>query len=230
MTMIKDCLIVDNEDQTSLIEAIERVGKTRGLEIRCEQFNVGQTQKDEYMTDNKIDADKVIAAFKADYKKNFDLAAFDWDLSDDVIDGVELIRKFEANGLLKHTPKLLYSGLIDDILTKLLDDHRQRKQSRVLEKLKALIKLNLIGYFDRTGFEYELVGILKKTEENLDFIIEEEFGKYPDVRFDESFVSESFRGKTLAELAVLLESDVLLRNAFKREIVQQVMAYLTEKI
>ena len=228
--MVKECLLVDNDDQTSLIESLHRVGKSKGLDIHCEQFNVGHPEHDELLTENRIDIEKVIAQFKRQYRKNFNLAAFDWELGDDSIDGVELIRKFDADGLLKHTPKLLYSGVIDEILGKLLDDHKQGKSTKVPEKLKTLIRLNLKGYHDREGFESEIVALLTKTDENLDLIIEAELRKYPEIRFNDNFGSEGFRGKTLEEIATLLDSDDLLRNKFKKEIIQQVIAYLTQRI
>ena len=91
--MNKKCIIIDNDDQTEEIKKLVRDAKAKGVYIECEQFNVGSTFDNKLLTNGAIDIDKVVAEFNKRFKRQtFHLAAFDWDLSDPNIDGVELMR------------------------------------------------------------------------------------------------------------------------------------------
>lgn len=231
--MEKRCLIIDNEEQVASTEAIFRLGKARGLTITCDEFNVGMLNKDELLTDNKIDIDKVIAYYKKNHKaKTYHLAAFDWDLGDERVNGVELIRKFQEHKILTHTPKILYSGLLKDEISSQLDrfanDGKHKKT--LIDWINTLIKVDVRNFVDRTAYEQEIVNQLYKTDESLDLIIEEELKKFPDIKFDHEFTHKSFKGKMFEEIADILENNEILRNEFKKEIIQQVMAYMAEKI
>lgn len=231
--MEKRCLIIDNEEQVSNIEAIQRLGKTKGLTIICDEFNVGMLEKDEFFSDNRIDINKVIEQFYENHRGiTYHLAAFDWDLGDDAINGVELIRKFQENKILIHTPKILYSGLLKNEISSQLDRFNNDYQYKpsLIAWINTLIKVDVKNFVDRTAYEQEIIIQLTKTDETLDLIIEEELKKFPDLKFGNSFTSKSFNGKTFLEIAKALEDNDMMRNDFKKEIIQQVIAYLTEKI
>src|SRR5688500_6552417 len=106
------CLLIDNENQDTSIESIKRIGKSKGLNINTKQFPVGNTEFTDVLNENgKIDIDKVIKYYKRHFKSfHFDLICFDWDLDDEEIDGIELLRHFRNNNFLKKSPTVLYSG------------------------------------------------------------------------------------------------------------------------
>jgi hypothetical protein len=231
--MKKKCLIIDNDDQTAEIEKLKRDGKAKGIYIECEQFNVGSTFDDGLLTAGKIDIDKVVSEFKRRFRhQTFHLAAFDWDLSDDTINGVELMRQFAHHRILRNTPKLLYTGLLEDKLGAMLDDFKVGKLSRnkLLAHIRTIIRADIRDFVGREKYEEDILRILEQSDETIDLIIEEELNKFPDLRFANSFTSKSFNGKTFIEISKILESEDRLRNDFKKEIIQQVIAYLTEKI
>ena len=119
--MIKRCVIFDDNDQNEEIIKLIRVGKTHGIDIECEQFNVGSTKFTEFLTDGEINMTKVISEYRKKYSgTTFHLAVFDWDLDDDNIDGIELIRQFSHNKILRNTPKIVISAklkiIINDII------------------------------------------------------------------------------------------------------------------
>ena len=231
--MNKSCIIFDNDDQSEIIQKLERDAKSQGIQIECLQFNVGSTSENDLLTEGKIDRSKVITEFKKKFKgMTFHLAAFDWDLSDDIIDGVELIRILENNRLLKNTPKLLYSGLLEERLSSTLDDFKKStlNKTEVLNKFKALIKADIKDFVPRENYERDIIRILRETDETLDLILENELNKFPDFKFSNRFVNDNFKGKSFADISKMLEENDHNRNEFKKEIVQQVIAYLTEKI
>ena len=225
--MMKKCIIFDNEDQTDEIEKLIRDGRNSGIEIECEQFNVGSTFFTEVLSAGKIDIDKVIIEYKKRFKgKTFQLAAFDWDLDDDKINGIELLRKLKANRILKNTPKIIYSGLLDEILAGIED---LTKTDRI-NRIKTLINNDIRGYHERGNRDIEIIHFFSNELETLDLILEEELKKFPDLVFENRFVNKNFNGKTFLEIIDFLEHDDKIHNDFKKEIIQQVIAYLTEKI
>jgi hypothetical protein len=231
--MTKKCIIIDNEDQSEIIEKLIRDGKAKGIDIECEQFNVGSTFLTEVLTDNKIDIAKVVAEFKNKFKgQTFHLAAFDWDLSDDKIDGIELMRQLTHNKIFKNTPKLLYSGLLEDKLSTKIDEYKNNTLTKkdLLDRIKTLINADIKGFVAREKYDSDIIRILEGTEETLDLIIEEELNKFPELKFSNKFVNANFSGKTFVEIAKIIEEQDGLRNDFKKEIIQQVVSYLTEKI
>jgi len=231
--MEKRCLIIDNEEQVSSIETIERLGRAKGINIICDEFNVGMLDRDEFFTDRRIDINKVLEQFSKKYKNStYHIVAFDWDLGDNEINGVELIRKFQEHKFLINTPKILYSGLLKDEISTQLEKYRKdsKHKSALLAWINTLIKVDVKNFVDRTVYEQEIVTHISKTDETIDLIIEEELKKFPDLKFGNSFTSKSFNGKTFLEIAHALEENDLIRNDFKKEIIQQVIAYLTERI
>jgi len=231
--MNKNCIIIDNEDQSEIIEKLVRDGKAKGITIDCEQFNVGSTFENELLTDGVIDINKVVNEYKKRFKnQTFQLAAFDWDLSDPKTDGIELMRQFTHHKIFKNTPKLLYSGLLEDKLSSKIEEYKKGDLSKkdLLDRIKTLINADIKGFVGRENYDRDIIGILEGTDETLDLIIEEELNKLPELRFSNKFINEKFKGKTFYEIATILEENDLLRNAFKKEIIQQVVAYLSEKI
>ena len=231
--MEKRCLIIDNNDQSAEIEKLVRDGKSKGLTIECYQFNVGSTFDVDLLTDGKISIEKVISEFKKRFKKvSFNLVAFDWDLSDPEINGLELLRQFEHSKLIRNTDKLLYTGLLADRLSSMLDAFKSDELTKtaLLAHIKTLIKIDIKDFVGRENYEQDIIRLLEKSEDSIDLIIEGELRKFPELRFRNSFVSDHFNGKTFLEISEILENDDRLRNDFKREIIQQVIAYLTEQI
>lgn len=227
--MKKKCLIIDNDDQSQEIEKMIRDGKNKyGIELECEQFNVGNTAFDEVLTDGKIDPSKVISEFKKRFKnQTFHLAAFDRDLNDPNIDGVELIRQLTHYNQLKNTSKVIYSSDLEGLLS---DSINQFNKEDLIKRIKTLVNNGIKGYYDRTTYEEDILRYLSNEDETLDLIIEDELRKFPFFKFNNAIPNDKFKNKTYEEIAEKLDEHTHLRNEFKKEIIQQVIAYLTEKI
>lgn len=227
--MKKRCLIIDDQDQSQEIKKMIRDGKAiHGIELECEQFNVGSTFFDEVLTEGKIDITKVVSEFKKKFNgQTFQLAAFDRDLNDPAIDGVELIRQLTHHKILRHTPKVLYSSDLEGLISESIDNFNKEQ---LIKRIKTLVNNDIKGYFERDSYENDILRTLANDEETLDLVIEEELKKFPALVFKNVFVHDDFKNKTYDEIAIKLEEYTHLRNDFKKEIIQQVIAYLTEKI
>jgi CheY-like chemotaxis protein len=225
--MIRKCLIIDNEDQTEEIEKLLRDAKNDGIELTCEQFSIGDPSYVEVLTEGEIDIKKVISEYRRRFNGDvFHLAAFDYQL-DDNINGVELIRQLKANKIFRTTPKIVYSGLMDDILKTII---RDESRDNAVTRIKALVKNGVIDYIERDNRDIEIRNFFKTNIESTDLIIEEELKKFPDLIFEQNFINKNLVGKTFLEIAKHIEANDQIRNEFKKEIIQQTIAYLTEKI
>ena len=225
--MIKKCIIFDDNDQTEEIEKLIRVGKDRGVDIECEQFNVGSPEFTEFLTDGEIDLSKVIREYKKKFSGiTFHLAVFDWNLEDDSINGIELIRQFSHNGILRNTPKIVISAKLRIILNDII----KLTEVKRIRQLTLLVNSDIRGYIEREHYENDIIYFFLKNDESLDLIIEEILKKFSNLRFGNKFVRPNFNGKTFLEIAEFIENNDSIRNEFKKEIIEQVIAYLTEKI
>ena len=229
--MEKRCLIIDNDDQSATIEKLIRDAQKKGIQLNCEQFNIGSTSYDEVLTNGRIDSEKVLKECKKNYRKRaYQLIAFDWDLSDTQYSGVEIIRLFNHNKLFEGVPKLLYSGVLDEHLATVIDEFKNEKKSRndLIAYLKVLIRVDIVDFVKRDNYEQEILKTLLNQNETVDMIVEDELRKFPDARFRQQFVSSSFSGKRFSELADLLAENDQLATRFKKELIQQVINYISD--
>ncbi len=241
--MIKrTCLIVDNEDQTEEIEKLVRDARNQGIDLDCQQFEVGNTSYLEVLSSGKIDLAKVEFEVKRRYKNIvFDIIAFDYELDDEEINGVELLRNFNKKRIFKYSPKLVYSGVLDNVLKDIIEpsldilklknkpDKAIIKQEGLV-KIKSLIRHRVFEYLDRDNRDAIIIKFLKEEIQSTELIVTQALRMYPEFKFENNFVNDNFQGKTFAEVADLLDNDDKLGSEFKREIIQQVVSYLTEKI
>jgi hypothetical protein len=225
----KTCLLIDNEDISSEIESIERLGRAKGLKIKCEHFPVGSTIRTDLFNDeNHIDIEKVVREYKQKYKHIvFNLIAIDWDLGD-ITDGVELIRKFEYNNIANYTPKILYSGLLKDEISSRLSKFKDGEiaHSNILIWINTLIKIDIVDFVDRDSSDNRIVDILSKIPESFDLILEDNLRKFGDLKFRNGF--PILKDKTFIEIADIISQDVKINNDFKKEIIEQLISYLSD--
>lgn len=225
--MIRKCLIIDNEDQTEEIEKLVRDAQNEGIELVCEQFSIGDPAYVEVLTKGAIDIAKVVAEYRRKFNGDvFHLVAFDYQL-EDVINGVELIRQLKANRIFRTTPKIVYSGLMDEVLKSTIRDNTP---DNAVTRIKALVKNGVLDYLERDNRDIEIIHFFKANIESADLIIEEMLRKFPNLTFNQNFINKELEGKTFLEIAEYIEANDQIRNEFKKEIIQQTLAYLTEKI
>lgn len=227
--MEKKVLIIDNEVQTEEIEKLERDALHRGLKVKCYEFNVGSTSHPEFLTSGHIDVDKVVEEYNKQYHGiTFSLAAFDWDLSDDHVDGVELVRQFRAKNILVDTPKFLYSGLIDEKLREKIGKLKKGEitSEEFLKSIKTLINIDFLKFVKREDYDQEIITILSKKCDSLDLIVENWIKKHPDMVFAGATSRASLKGKKLGEIWAEGDRDPRIKDEFKQVLFSEVTSYL----
>ncbi|MBN8695869.1 MAG: hypothetical protein J0L87_05025 [Bacteroidetes bacterium] len=227
--MEKICLLIDDNRQDTNVEKISRIGKAKRITIKTEQFNVGNPELTEVLTDGKIDIPKVIEYYKTNFKKfHFDLIAFDWDLNDEKIDGIELIRQFRANNFLKKTHIVLYSGELPIKVQGYFEEYRKEPNTfkENWAKIKTLIDAPIYGFFDRTNYEEKIVEELFNTTKHIH--IEHDLIKKLRENSQLVFnnVNPQFEGKTFGEVAHIIENDISFGHQFTSEFIEQAIALM----
>jgi len=230
--MKKRILIIDNESQDEEIEKMIRDAHNVGIELECDQYNVGSTEETDLLDKGFLNIEKVIQEYKKRFKGTYSLIACDWDLNDDNVDGIELLRQFKANNIWKHTPKMLYSGLLDEKLSEKLELYKLGKLSKdkLLSHIKLLINTDLRGFYKREDYDKYIIAFLRDEEETMDVIVEDILLKFPDFEFKGAWEHRSFCGKTFKEVASILSSNEILCQKFKRELIEECIAYLSKSV
>jgi len=230
----RTCLLIDDAKQDEVFPSIQREGKKYGIEIKCLQFNVGHPETTEVLTDQDVDIEKVIQVFEEKFKgEKIDLIAFDWNLSSSAVNGPLIIKAFNDRNIRFKVPKILYSGILKEEVEKLCDAYRKNPDmpfKEIWAQINTLISTGILTFVSRTDYEIAIAEQLRKIDDTVDTTIEELLRQFPGFKFQNAFVSKQFRGLTFAEILKIIEGDRLMRNSFTKEITQQVIAYLTEKL
>lgn len=225
----RTCLIIDDNDQSEELETLKRQAKDiHGIILQCYQFNVGNSSFTDVLTDGLISKEKVALEFRKNFGRgNFNIVALDYDLEDTNIKGTDLIRIFNHNGLLKNTPKFIYSGLLDSILKDII---RDSTLDAAVTKIKSMVRNKVIDYLDRDQRDFQILKFLSEDPLSTELIISQTLRKFPDFMFGNNFINTNFIGKTFNEIADYLDDDMKMENEFKKEMIEQVISYLSEKI
>ncbi len=228
--MEKKCIIIDNDDQTEEINKLIRVGKAKGITIECEQFNVGSTFDNELLSDGVIDISKVIAVYHKRFKgQTFHLAAVDWDLSDEKIDGVELIRLLNTNKVLSTTPKMLYTGLLEDKLGTKLKDYKEGKlnKNRLLVHLKTLIRVDIKDFVGRENYDRDIIRLISQSE-SMELMFQNELSKYSEENIKIKYSNPDFDGLTIEQIIELISENSNKGFEFKKNLIELTIAHLID--
>lgn len=232
--MEKKILVIDNEDQSEELEYLTTQAKKDGLILTCYQFNVGSSRESGLLTNGQIDIDKVVTEYRNRFAgKTFHLVACDWDLDDEKIDGVELLRQLNVRKIFSKMPKILYSGLLDAKLGEKIDDFKNDKITRdnLLRHIKFLINSDIRGYYERgEDRDNNIIAILRKDNLSLDDVLDKTLVEYPEFRLKKGWGRPTFNEKTYSEVLTLIDGNDTLREELKKDIIEQVIAYLTYPI
>ena len=231
--MDKLILVIDDNDQKNNIEEMVREADKKGINLMYRQMNVGSPKKPEFLTDGRIDVNKVKAEYKKQFRANgleFNMIVCDWDLSDEEIDGAELLRKLGNECFDPKTPRILYSSLLYEKLEEQLnryDKENDATKDPVIKYIAGLIKANYLAFVIREDLKETVMAHLMDSE-NLDFLLKDILNRYPDEIMAVGH-GHKLEGMRFAEVAELIRLNKEVSYDFKRDIIQEVTKYLTEK-
>ena len=229
--MDKRILVIDDEDQLDDLKELETLAGRNGINLTCMQFNVGSPNEPGLLTNNMIDIEKVKNAYKERFKGiEFNMVVCDWGLSDDFIDGAELMRRMVPDCFSVKTPRILYSGLLKEKIEEKLDSYDKTidaTKEPVIKYITSLIRSNYLAFEKREHLKSTILGHLKDSED-LDFILLDTLNSYPDHILTVGH-GHKLEGKSFSEVARLIKAGDEVAYDFKKDIIQEVILYLTEK-
>lgn len=232
--MDKLILVIDDNDQKNVIDELVREADKKGIcNLMYRQFNVGSPNEPGLLTAGKIDVNKVKSAYKERFRDNglkFDMIVCDWDLSDDEIDGAELLRRMGTECFNPKTPRILYSSLLYEKLEEQLNKYDKENDSTkepVIKYIASLINANYLAFVPREEMKAPVLAHLRDSE-NIDHILEDVMLRHPDFVMAVGH-GHNLEGRTFAEVAKLIRTNAEVSYDFKRNIIQEVVQYLTEK-
>ncbi len=231
--MDKLILVIDDNDQSNVIEELVREAEKKGINLTYRQFNVGSPNELGLLSDGKIDVNKVKAAYKERFKDNglvFNMIVCDWDLSDDEIDGAELLRQMSGECFSHKTPRILYSSLLKERLEAQLEKYDKENietKDSVIKYIMSLINGKYVAFTGREDLKGPVITHLRDGE-SIDFILRDTLLRHPDLVMAVGH-GHNLEGRTFAEVAQIIKTDDEVSYDFKRNIIQEVVQYLTEK-
>ncbi len=233
MKMYKTVLVIDDEDQKDEIVSLEAMAKRKGIDLTCYQFNVGSQNEPDLLTAGRIDVDKVKSAYKERFRDRgieFDMIVCDWGLSDELIDGAELMRRLVRDPISQKIPIILYSGLLNEKIEEQLDKYDNKKpetKEPVIKYIVSLIRSNYLDFVERENLISTVIGHLMDSED-IDIALQIVLNKYPEYVMAVGH-GHGLEEKTFAEVATLLRTNKVVSFDFKRNVIEEVIQYLTEK-
>lgn len=230
--MEKICLIIDDEDQSRFFESqIQRVLKSDGCDVKLLYVNA----KNPKLLDENQDIDlDVLKKCLCEIMrgKTIDVIATDFNLSDENINGLNVIEVIRNMG--KRAPIVLYSGSREKVIKSIVgktDPNDPRKfilneENLLIENVKRLILHDISDFVERTNYDQAVIKILREKESSTRQILLKKLREYPEMVFQSAY--PQFSGKCLSEIADEIEKSTYHGQAFQEELMEQTVAYILQ--
>ena len=220
----KYLILVDEKPQIDTLAKIKNVLKDDGIDLIYKEFN--PTDYLLRLIDGNIgfDKDKFIQdIINLGYFKSLDSIVCDYNLINDVINGFEIIKIIKEINTTYKKQIILYSAQIEEVISNVLTKSTTFEDQK--NNLTSLINCN-IEFIKREGYDQEVIKNIKK-EKGFDF--EEELIKWFYKRDKDVFnyLFPKYQGKSFGEIATELEGKTSDSIDFKKELIEQIVAYLS---
>lgn len=238
--MLKTILVIDDKDRESIFKTLRSKAQQCGIVLDLYQFNPGGAKENDLLniSTRELDVKKTIEKYKEYFNnKIFDVIACDWNLNVPNINGLELIRQISCiNTTIRDTPKMLYSGTLEEELHKMLlaiiNEPEEQKRRERIDKLAMDIKLLVNSEFfslsGREDIEDELIPyFLKKNP--ADVRILHVLHDNPQLKFSVN-CGKFYAGMTFKEAERSIEQSERLKAELVQDIVEAAISFLEHKI
>lgn len=218
------CLIVDDKDQQHTCKAqIQDILKKDGYNV--EIIFINTTSPDLLNDEQNIDKDKLTACIKDKIEgKHIDVVASDFDLSDDVVNGLDIIEIIRS--IRGKVPIILYSGNLEKAIKSVMGDPASKDLPTLINDVKKLMLHNISEFIDRTGYAASVIKILKNKDTSTKQILLKKLREYSDLKFSSAYPRLS--GKTRGQIADEIEKSTYQGQEFQQELIEQTIAYIIE--
>lgn len=231
--MIKQLLIVDNDDQSEAIDKIKGLVRDKPFKIECTQFNVGLPDGNDVIGENgRIDMKLVREKYEREIgARRFHLIAFDFKLNEPEgvegeVDGVTLIKSFNGFPKTLKAKKILYSSELTEIVQGYLDDYKANAHYETAwNKFKTLINLEILDFCKREDYENKIVGYIEKIIEKEDDFLLDKLRGNKDLIFIPAI--EVYEGLSFDEIADKIELNDPEAIKFRKKLIELAISNLS---
>lgn len=219
-------ILVDEQSQSNRLGRIKQSLKDDGLELIYEEINPNDCVERSENGDTEFSEDKFKEKLQSiKYLSHLDIFATDYNLIDDEVKGIDVIKMLYEILPYYSNRVVIYSAAIEDVIENIVI-----KKSKNLEEQVSMLKL-----LAQKGFSY-----LKSEgdfEDKFKSLIQTEPEKSIDTRLADSLFSlqqDRFRcsipdytDKKISEIGEMLFADGDQSLALRRSITEHIMAYIT---
>ena len=224
----KRCIIIDDEPQDASIENLVEALRKDGISLNCLQLNpkdkefrknIGTIETPNYA----IDIDLVLAKLSTHeyFKRRVDLIACDYNLEDDEINGFEIITTLRIDSY-KHEI-ILYSGSLETVIDKILDEQDRAIQRKKIKKLAAS---NISHITDRSDYKETIIGCIRNETFSLGRTIEQLLEPLEELEFKS--IPHEFKGKKVKEILDEIKAETNNGIKFQKAILEFAISNLIE--
>lgn len=218
----KHVIIIDDENQESQKEYIEE--KLHGVfDIHVHLINTTDDVTDE---NGSISQDKLQGVLRGIMAgKTIDLVLTDFELSDDMYSGVEVVKLIKS--IRKGVPVIMYSGKRQEVLERLLGDYKNKDVDEVIHSINEFVDWGICKFIQRNNYSDEAIQFLKRRKSvQVDDVFIQKLRGIGDQKFEAGY--PEWRGKTLNEICDQIENRGDARyEAWIDDLIEQVVAYIT---
>jgi hypothetical protein len=226
--MEKVCLVIDDNDQQAVLEQLQEKARKRGIALKCLQFNVGSSKRKDLLTEEEtINMPAVVEAFKREFAgTKIDLVCIDYLLDDENVTGLDVLKAIHNQR--KSSKFMLYSSNLDEVARGIIDDYdgKDGSKQRLINRIKTLTRYNIADFAPRDRYDEVILDIINRNEPSLELVLEGKLLEHGDMIFPGSY--PVFEGRSFLEIAHEIRKGTYHGQAFKEEIIEQVIAYMLQ--
>lgn len=231
-----NCLIVDDTDQERKFKT-DIYDQLKSKHIDVEMIYVNPLNP-ECITDGEINYDKLKAhiLFKIKDKK-IDVLATDFNFSKNEnclssVTGLDVINIIHGERCGK-VETVLYTGNRDKVLDYIIEKNSLTSKEGICtindkvnlrKDLKNILLYNIKAFVERDGYDQEVNKILREKALSTEKMIVDKLLEYKEMVFLSGY--ETFKGKTLGEIANEINSKTEIGREFKSEIIELTLGHM----
>lgn len=224
---MRNFIVVDNDDQESEVSNIIDKAREQGFKANGDWFDPTDS---ECLTEDQefIDMDNVVTELNKRYDgQRIDVVLLDYALSDKKIDGVDLAIHLKQKWRKGKFELIMYSGDYDHLMAKLESEWNSDNFKNFKKQYQAIVQY--FKYFPTETFQRDkkmidaLVEFLKNIRVDMEQVLLEELGKYPEEIFNN--MHRNFNGRKLKEIVKMIENNSGEGEDFKLEMIERAIAH-----
>ena len=220
-------LLIDETPQTDRLRRISESLREDGIELIYQEINPNictrRLSDGNLVFSNEVFVEKLK---EVPFINALDVLATDYNLIDDELKGINVIKEFIKLRPYYRKHIILYSAQIDSVIKDIINN-RTSSLDEQIGTLKMMSGLN-IRYLSSEGeFENKIKGIiLREPTFTIDDRITEWFLSLNQDHF--KFKHTLFEGKNLSEVGLILQKDDAESLHLRNEIVEQIVTYFVQ--